>query len=39
MAENQEDLSLEQMELRNVSGLFEEIFGKEVVLETADNAK
>ncbi len=34
-----EDLSLEQMELRNVSGLFEEIFGKEVVLETADNAK
>jgi exopolyphosphatase/guanosine-5'-triphosphate,3'-diphosphate pyrophosphatase len=32
------DLSMEQMELRQVSGLFEDIFGREVVLETASDA-
>lgn len=33
------DLGLEQMELRQVSGLFEELFGTEVSIETAGNER
>ncbi len=31
------DISMEQLELRQVCGLFEDIFGKEVLLETVSN--
>ena len=31
------DLSLEQLELQQVCGLFEDIFGKEVLLEAAND--
>ncbi len=33
------DLSIEQMELSQVSGLFEDIFGKEILLESAGDSQ
>lgn len=33
------DLSIERLELRQVSGLFEDIFGREIVLETVGDSQ